>query len=102
MRAWRILEERELSRIRGGRPEGAAVELGAPPAGTVLVQAVLAARDLEALGDQLGEVAGAAHARAEARIVVAAAAHLAHDADHVLGAPGIVRGEPLLEEVREL
>ena len=39
----------------------------------MLVQVVLAASDLEALRDQLGEVAGAAHARAEARIVVAPA-----------------------------
>src|SRR6267143_4148549 len=93
MRAWRILEERELPRIRGRRPEAAAVQFGAPPSGAVLVQPVLAAGDLEALRDQLGEVAGAAHARTEARIVVAAAAHLVDDADDVLGALGVMRCE---------
>src|SRR5213596_584226 len=102
MRAWRILEERELSRIRRGWPEAVAVELAAPAAGAVLVQVVLAAGDLEALRDQLGEVAGAAHARAEARIVVAPAAHLVNDADDVLGALWIMRREPFLEEVLEL
>src|SRR5438128_5624867 len=101
MRAWRILEERELSRIYCGRPEAAAVELHAPAAGAVLVQTVLAAGDLEALRDQLGEVAGAAHARAEARIVVAPAPYLVNDADDVLGALGIMRREPFLEEVLE-
>src|SRR5437867_3550184 len=102
MRAWRILEERELSRIRRGRPEAAAVELAAPAAGAVLVQAVLAAGDLEALRDQLGEVAGAAHARAEARIVVAAAAYLVNDADDALCSLRVMRGEPFLEEVLQL
>src|SRR5438309_5859936 len=102
MRAWRILEERELPRTRGRRPEAAAVQFAAPPSGAVLVQVVLAASDLEALRDQLGEVAGAAHARAEARIVVAPAAHLADDTDDVLGALGIMRGEPFLEEILEL
>src|SRR5207247_6173060 len=102
MRAWRILEERELSRIRGGWPEAAAVELAAPAAGAVLVQVVLAAGDLEALRDQLGEVAGAAHARAEARIVVAPATHLVNDADDVLSALRVMRREPVLEEVLQL
>src|SRR2546430_15120641 len=99
MRAWRILEERELSRIRGGRRESAAVELAAPPAGAVLVQVVLAAGDLEALRDKLGEVAGAAHARAETGIVVAPAAHLVNDTDDVLCSLRVMRGEPFLEEV---
>src|SRR5207248_678118 len=51
----RILEERELSRIRGRRPEERAVELCAPASRAVLVQAVLAAGDVEALGDELGK-----------------------------------------------
>src|SRR5205814_9707095 len=98
-RIGRILEERELPGVFGRRLEESAVELGAPAAGAVLIEPVLAAGDVEALGDQIGEIADAAHARAETRIVVAAAAHLVHDADDVLGALRIVRRQPFLEEV---
>src|SRR3954462_21122 len=96
-----ILEERELSRVRGRRAEEAAVELGAPAASAVLVQAVLAARELEALGHQVGVVAEAGHARAEARIIVLPPAHLVDDADHVLRPLRVMGREPFLEEVLE-
>src|SRR5207237_9537262 len=87
----------ELPRGAGALEE-AAIELGRPAPGAMAVETEFAAGDVEALLDQLGEVAGAAHARAEARVVVAAATHLAHDADHVRSALGIVRGEPFLGE----
>src|SRR5919197_5656422 len=84
-RIGRILEERELPGVRRRCLEQRALELGATAAGAMLVETVLAAGDVEALGDQVGEIADAGHARAETRIVVAAAAHLMDDADHVLG-----------------
>src|SRR5581483_12332611 len=84
------------------RLEQAAIELRAPPARAVLIQAVLAARDLETLGDQLGVVAGAGHAGAKARIIVAPAAQLMDDAHYVVRAVRIVRREPFLEEILEL
>src|SRR6185503_15000154 len=74
-----ILKQRHLRAgflLRHGRAEAAAVELRRPAARAVAVQAEAAAGDLEALLDQLGEVAHAGHARAEARIVVPAAAKL--------------------------
>src|SRR5258707_4793941 len=80
-----ILEQRHLSAARG-RCETAAIELRGLAAGAVAIQAEAPAGDVEALLDELGEVAGAGHARAEARIVVLAAAQLVDHADHVLGA----------------
>src|SRR5712691_10175014 len=94
-------EQRHLA-ARGGRPEAAAVEPGRLAPGAMVVETEAPAGDLEALLHQLGEFPGAAHARAEIRIVLAPAAHLAHDADDVLGALRIVGGEPFLEERLQL
>src|SRR5215470_783693 len=82
------LEKRHLT-IDRRRPEARAIELRSCPWRFPRVETVLAARDVEALGDQLGVVAGAAHARSEARIVLLAAAQVSNDAHHVLGALGI-------------
>src|SRR3954466_13168603 len=91
------LEERDLPAARG-RPEAAAVELGRIAARAMPVQPEAPAGDVEALLDKLGIVAGPAHARTEVGIVVAATTDLAHDADDVRRALGIVRGEPFLEQ----
>src|SRR3954465_12130448 len=96
-----LLEQLQLSPTRR-RGETAAVEPRRPPSGAVAVQPEAPAGDVEALLDQLGEVAGAGHAGAEARIVVLAAAQLVDDADHVLGALRIGLGEPLLEQRLQL
>src|SRR5438105_13617583 len=97
----RILEQAQVAAERR-RADARAIQLGARAGCAVTVQPVLAAGDVEALLHQLGIVAGAGHASAEARVVVLAAAHLAHDADHVLGALRVVLGEPFLEEILEL
>jgi hypothetical protein len=90
---WAVLEEmQENQRKRSScadtparrRPEPRRVERrivagieAEPPAG-----------DREALADEIGEFALAAHARVEARLVVAPAADLPDDAHHVRGASG--------------
>src|SRR5437868_11920596 len=97
----RTSEERYLPAERRP-PEAAAVQARGAAPRAVAIQPEAPAGDVEALLDQLGEVAGAGHARAEARVVVLAAAHLVDDADDVLRALRVVLGEPLLEEVLEL
>jgi hypothetical protein len=78
------------------------LELAAVQAGQLAIKPQ-AARGLgETLGDEFGERALAAHALAEGRVVVAAAAHLLHQAHHVLGAFGQVRGQPVAEDRRHL
>src|SRR6266513_5212987 len=84
------------------RLEAAAVEAWRLAPRAVVVEAEAAARELEALLDQLGEHSRAGHAAAEARVVVTAAAHLAHDADDVAGTLGVMRGEPFLEQLFQL
>src|SRR5215468_4526617 len=69
----RSSSEKHHLTIDSRRPETGAIELGSRTRRFSRVETVLAARDLEALGDQLGVVARAAHARSEARIVVLAA-----------------------------
>src|SRR3546814_17867925 len=53
-------------------------------------------------GDQVGEGAFAAHAPAELRVVVLAAAHLPDQAPHVRGAFGVVQLQPFAPDVLEL
>src|SRR5262245_30770560 len=86
----------------GRRLEARAVELGTGARRAVAVEPEPAAGDVEALRDQLGVVAGAAHACAEPRIVVLAAAQVVYDAHDVVGALRIVLREPFLEQVLEL
>src|SRR5262245_42162410 len=95
------LEKRHLT-IDRRRLEARAIELGSRPRRFPRVETVLAACDLEALGDQLGVVARAAHARPEARVVILAAAQVSNDAHHVLCALGIMLRQPFLEEVPQL
>src|SRR4051794_7352628 len=97
----RALEERDLPAARR-RPEAAAVELGRVAARAMPVQPEAPAGDVEALLDELGIVAGAGHARTEVGIVVAPAADLPHDADDVLRALRVMRGEPFLEQYFQL
>src|SRR5688572_15269536 len=85
-RGWRTSEERHLARRRR-RAKARAIQITARIHMIVIaIEPQPPARDREALVDQLGEVARAGHAAAEARIVLAPVAHLAHDADHVLRA----------------
>jgi hypothetical protein len=49
---------------------------------------VPARSDGESLSDQFGKLAFAAHARAEARIIIATAAHLPHQTEHMFGTLG--------------
>src|SRR3954462_3173300 len=108
----RALEERDLPAARR-RPEAAAVELGRVAARAMPVQPEAPAGDVEALLDEIGVGAGAGDAGAEVwsgvfagagqavpevGVVVAPAADLAHDADDVLRALGVVGGEPFLEQ----
>lgn len=66
------------------------------------MEAQAPAGQAEALGEQLGELAFAAHAAAEAAVVGLAAARLAHQAHDVLGALREMFAEPLLEQRRHL
>src|SRR5690606_38911068 len=76
------LEQPELAADGGGRGE----EIGAQRARIRPRQAVAAARGFEAPFDELGVGAFAAQTSAEARVVVAPAAHLADQAHHAAGA----------------
>ena len=60
------------------------------------------AGEREAPADEIGELALAAHAHAEPRLVVLAAADLADDAHHVRRAQRVMRREPVAEERRDL
>jgi len=53
---------------------------------------------VQSLAQQLRPHALPGHARAEASVVVAAAAHFAHAGHDAVGAIGVVRGQPLLEQ----
>ena len=88
--------------VRTGWP-AAASAAGAPEARQVefdalAVQAQAGAGLVEALAQQFGPHALPRHARAEARVVVAAAAHLAHARHDARGALGEVLLQPLLEQ----
>src|SRR6266478_8805657 len=91
--AW--LEQIEL--CADAWPFGRAEARGVQPQRTILVQPKALACQGEAMGDQVGELPLSAHARAERRIVVAAAPHLLHEAHHVLGAQRIMLREPVAE-----
>src|SRR6185369_17525763 len=73
------LKKLALGFVLARRPEFRRIEALA----AALVQPKPARRELEALLDQRREIAGAAHARAEGRIVVASAAKLLDEAHHM-------------------
>src|SRR5690348_9201068 len=66
------------------------------------IEAEAAAGDREASRDEVRELAAAAHPSAERRVVVAAAAHLPHEAHDVSRAKRIVHVEPFAKERRHL
>src|SRR5260221_12245631 len=68
----------------------------------VLVEPESFARELEAARQQRGDRPGAAHARAEVGIVVAAAAYLLDQAHHMSGAQRVVLREPIAKQVLDL
>src|SRR5262249_36172720 len=81
---------RELKQIElHGRGPGRAEVLGRELR-LLLVEAELLARDLEASADHPGVGARSLHAPAPGRVVVLAAAHLAHELEHVAIAVGII------------
>src|SRR5262245_46040706 len=80
-----------------GRLEARAVERLA-----VVIQSEPLAGERESMRGQGGEVAGTALPRGEGRVVILAAAHLAHEAHDVIRLQRIVRREPILEQRRDL
>src|SRR5262245_63078989 len=84
------LEQRCLPRLRRRPAELREVEFE-----THAVETQLRTGLVEALADHLRPDAGAGHARAEARVVVFAASHLAHPSHHALGLVGDVLLQPL-------
>jgi hypothetical protein len=56
----------------------------------------------DARADELRPDAVALHAREEVRVIVAAAADVLHHVHHLVGAIGVVRGEPRTEQRRDL
>jgi iron complex outermembrane receptor protein len=99
-RAGSASEKRSLPpAVARRRPELRPVELHAR---AFLVEPEAAARDLEALLDDVGEHAGAPHARSPFRAVVLAAAQVLNEAHDVRGAVGVVRRQPVAEQRRDL
>src|SRR5256885_9284038 len=78
---------------------GEQAELGSP---ALAVEAEPVAGEAEALAEQLGIGALAAHAAAEGRVVELAVAGVAHQAQHAVGAGGNVGAQPLLEPLPDL
>src|ERR1700677_1239013 len=94
-----VLEKTELRRGLDGRAEQGRVEYVAL---FRTGKSQLALRQVESGAQQFGEGTGAAHARAELRIVVLAAARLIDQRHDMLGAIGIVLREPLAKNDLEL
>src|ERR1700722_4580062 len=67
-----------------------------------LVEPELLAGDLEPPPDHPGHRSGALHPRSPLRVVVAAAAHVADQGEDVAIAVGIIRHQPLAEQVAHL
>src|SRR5579871_6444680 len=91
--------ERELGRGLPGRPEETRVEIMARAR---VLEAELARDEREAAREKLRVGAVAAHALAEARIVILAAACLLDERHDVRGAAGLMILEPLAKQALEL